>query len=66
MLVAQCRDALTHTRTTDLKAYLPCHEGDMGCPVPSSSGGANADMASHSEQGKFATKPDLSQRQVAK
>lgn len=36
MLVAQCRDGLTHTRVTDLKVYLHCQEGDMSCPVPSS------------------------------
>lgn len=34
-LVAQCRDGLTHTRVTDLKAYLHCQEGDLSCPVPS-------------------------------
>lgn len=36
MLVAQCRDGLTHTRVTELKVYLHCQEGDMSCPLPSS------------------------------
>lgn len=36
MLVSQCRDRLTHMRANDLKTYLHCQEGDMGCPVPSS------------------------------
>jgi uncharacterized protein YecT (DUF1311 family) len=36
MLVAQCRDGLTSKRIDELKTYLRCEEGDMGCPVPSS------------------------------
>jgi uncharacterized protein YecT (DUF1311 family) len=35
MLVTQCRDDLTQKRIGELKAYLHCEEGDMGCPVPS-------------------------------
>ena len=35
MLVAQCRNGLTGKRVAELRAYLHCQEGDMGCPVPS-------------------------------
>jgi uncharacterized protein YecT (DUF1311 family) len=35
MLVAQCRDGMTSKRIDELKTYLHCEEGDMGCPVPS-------------------------------
>lgn len=34
MLVTQCRDGLTSRRIDDLKGYLKCAEGDLGCPVP--------------------------------
>jgi len=35
MLVTQCRDGMTSKRIEELKTYLRCEEGDMGCPVPS-------------------------------
>lgn len=34
MLVAQCRQQLTEQRVTQLRRYLSCQEGDIGCPVP--------------------------------
>lgn len=34
-IVALCQTALTEDRTTQLKAYLNCEEGDLSCPVPS-------------------------------
>lgn len=34
MLVNMCRDGLTQTRIKELKVYLACEEGDLGCPVP--------------------------------
>jgi uncharacterized protein YecT (DUF1311 family) len=44
MLVAQCRDGITQRRIIDLKRYLHCQEGDMGCPVPSSQAASHADL----------------------
>ena len=35
MVYAQCLERLTKARTSDLRAYLKCGEGDLGCPVPS-------------------------------
>lgn len=29
-----CLSALTDARTADLRQYLDCQEGDLGCPVP--------------------------------
>ncbi|WP_454677727.1 lysozyme inhibitor LprI family protein [Achromobacter marplatensis] len=34
MVLSQCLDKLTQTRTKELRAYLKCEEGDMSCPVP--------------------------------
>jgi len=34
MIVSECVDALTQSRTHQLEAYLHCAEGDMSCPVP--------------------------------
>jgi uncharacterized protein YecT (DUF1311 family) len=34
MVYAQCLERLTKARTSDLRAYLKCGEGDLGCPVP--------------------------------
>jgi uncharacterized protein YecT (DUF1311 family) len=34
MLISMCRTGLTQKRTTELKAYLDCEEGDTLCPVP--------------------------------
>jgi uncharacterized protein YecT (DUF1311 family) len=34
MLVAQCRQRLTALRVAQLRDYLHCSEGDLGCPVP--------------------------------
>jgi uncharacterized protein YecT (DUF1311 family) len=34
MVYAQCLERLTKARTGDLRAYLKCGEGDLGCPVP--------------------------------
>ncbi|MGE8639018.1 MAG: lysozyme inhibitor LprI family protein [Achromobacter sp.] len=34
MVLSQCLDTLTQTRTKELRAYLKCEEGDMSCPVP--------------------------------
>jgi len=34
MVLSQCLDKLTQTRTKVLRAYLKCEEGDMSCPVP--------------------------------
>ncbi|MDH2050474.1 lysozyme inhibitor LprI family protein [Achromobacter marplatensis] len=34
MVLSQCLDKLTQTRTKELRAYLKCEEGAMSCPVP--------------------------------
>lgn len=34
MLVSICRNRLSQSRVKDLKAYLSCEEGDLGCSVP--------------------------------
>jgi uncharacterized protein YecT (DUF1311 family) len=34
MVESQCLADLTRRRTTDLKGYLNCEEGDISCPVP--------------------------------
>ncbi|GGC70281.1 hypothetical protein GCM10010994_31080 [Chelatococcus reniformis] len=34
MIYAMCLDRLTKARTSDLKGYLKCEEGDTSCPVP--------------------------------
>ena len=34
MVYAGCLKRLTTVRTNDLRGYLRCGEGDMGCPVP--------------------------------
>jgi len=34
MIISQCADGLTRSRTRQLAAYLHCPEGDMSCPVP--------------------------------
>lgn len=34
MVLSQCLEKLTQTRTKELRAYLKCEEGDMSCPVP--------------------------------
>ena len=34
MIFSSCLDRLTKARTAELKIYLNCEEGDMGCPVP--------------------------------
>jgi uncharacterized protein YecT (DUF1311 family) len=34
MVHAECLERLTKARTGDLRAYLKCGEGDLGCPVP--------------------------------
>jgi uncharacterized protein YecT (DUF1311 family) len=33
MEVTLCEEKLTTTRTQELRSYLKCGEGDMGCPV---------------------------------
>ncbi len=33
-IVENCRKGLTAERLRQLKTYLNCEEGDMGCPVP--------------------------------
>ena len=35
MVTAACQAELTKNRSTQLKAYLNCQEGDLACPVPS-------------------------------
>ena len=35
MTKAMCFDELTANRIEDLRQYLNCEEGDLGCPVPS-------------------------------
>jgi uncharacterized protein YecT (DUF1311 family) len=35
MVYAGCLERLTKARTNELRAYLKCGEGDLGCPVPS-------------------------------
>jgi uncharacterized protein YecT (DUF1311 family) len=34
MIHAECLERLTKARAADLRAYLKCGEGDLGCPVP--------------------------------
>jgi uncharacterized protein YecT (DUF1311 family) len=34
MVLALCLEAVTEERTRDLRVFLKCDEGDMGCPVP--------------------------------
>ena len=34
MEVALCEEKLTRARTQELRSYLKCGEGDLGCPVP--------------------------------
>lgn len=35
MVYAECLERLTKARTTALRGYLKCGDGDLGCPVPS-------------------------------
>ena len=30
----QCLESLTRRRTEDIRSFLHCQEGDLGCPVP--------------------------------
>ena len=34
LMLSTCLDQLTQQRTSGLKVYLKCVEGDMGCPIP--------------------------------
>ena len=34
MIYSLCLRSLTDTRVSELKVYLNCDEGDLGCPVP--------------------------------
>ncbi len=33
-IVSQCLEGVTRRRTEELRAFLRCQEGDLGCPVP--------------------------------